>query len=178
VTSSGQRQTKTVYQSDQLDVRTIDEPIRGHLQHLEWVGRPTVVLAVPYMPDGRLVLVRQYRSSIDGYTLEFPAGKVDPGENPRQALERELREEAGYWVHTALHMGALLTAPHFSDETLLVYLTTGEVKTKPHPAAKEQLTVELVPPAAIDDLISSHELVDSKSLAALLLCPRRTTFDE
>jgi hypothetical protein len=43
------------------------------------------------------------------------------------------REEAGYWLNATAHLGTLLTAPHFCDETLQVYLTTGEIKTQPQP---------------------------------------------
>jgi ADP-ribose pyrophosphatase len=162
-----------VYQSEQLDVRTAEVVVRGQLQYLEWVGRPTVVLAIPFALDGRLVLVRQFRSATDGYTLELPAGKIDPNETSDQALERELREEAGYELDTSTHLGVLLTAPHFSDETIHVYLTSGEIVWQPQPTPKEQLTVELVPPADIDGLIDSGELVDAKSLAALFLYQRK-----
>lgn len=164
---------ETVYESDQLDVRTTEALVRGELQHLEWVGRPGVVLAIPYTPDGRLVLVRQYRSAINGYTLELPAGKIDPGEAAGQALGRELREEAGFRLDTANLLGTLLTAPHFSDETVDVYLVTGEIVSQPQPTPKEQLTVELVPPTDIDGLITAGELTDGKSLAALLLHQRK-----
>jgi ADP-ribose pyrophosphatase len=162
-----------VYQSEQLDVRTAEALIRGQLQRLEWVRRVAVVLAIPYTLDGRLVLVRQYRSATDGYTLELPAGKIEPQEDPRQALERELREEAGYRLDTASHLGVLLSAPHFSDETIHVYLTSGEIVAQPQPTPKEQLTVELVPPTDIDGLIDSGELIDAKSLAALFLHQRQ-----
>ncbi len=173
VTRSGGRRTERLYESEQLDVRGAEVVVRGRLQRLEWVGRPGVVLAIPYTHDGRLVLVRQYRSATDGCTLELPAGKIDPGEDPRQALERELREEAGYRLDAATHLGVLLTAPHFSDETIDVYLTSGEVVSQPHPTPKEQLTVELVPAADVDGLIDSGELSDAKSLSALFLHQRK-----
>jgi ADP-ribose pyrophosphatase len=173
VTSNGDRRTETVYQSEQLDVRTAEAVVRGQLQHLEWVGRPKVVLAIPYTLDGRLVLVRQYRSATDGYTLELPAGKIDAGEQPLQALERELREEAGYRLDTVRHLGVLLTAPHFSDETIHVYLTSGEIVSQPQPTPREQLTVELVPTTDIGGLVDSGELTDAKSLAAFLLHQRK-----
>jgi ADP-ribose pyrophosphatase len=169
VTSNEDRPTETVYQSGQLDVRAAEALVRGQLQRLEWVGRPAVVLAIPYTRDGRLVLVRQYRSATDGYTLEFPAGKIHPDEGPHQALERELREEAGYRIDTASHVGNLLTAPHFSDEAIHVYRTSGEIVSRPQPTPQEQLTVELVPPTDIEGLIYSGELTDAKSLAALFI---------
>ena len=77
--------------------------------------------------------MRQYRSATDRYTLELPAGKVDPGEDPQEALDANCGEAAGYWLNATAHLGTLLTAPHFCDETLQVYLTTGEIKTQPQP---------------------------------------------
>jgi ADP-ribose pyrophosphatase len=173
VTPGGGRQIETAYRSDQLDVRTTQVVVRGQVQQFEWVGRPLVVLAVPCTRDGRLVLVRQYRSAVDGYALEFPAGKVEPGEDLDRAMARELREEAGYRIEAACYLGTLLTAPHFSDETVHVYMTSGDIVTQPMPTPKEQLTVRLIPHAEIDGLIRSGELADAKSLAALLLQQRK-----
>jgi ADP-ribose pyrophosphatase len=60
------------------------------LQTRSWVA----VFAVT--PDGRVPLVRQYRYGIDAYTLELPAGYIEPGEEPQYSAQRELREEVGY----------------------------------------------------------------------------------
>jgi ADP-ribose pyrophosphatase len=166
------RPAGVVYQGGQLDVRTAHEIVRGKPQQFEWVARPRVVLAVPFTLDGRLVLVRQYRSATGGYTLELPAGKVGdeaPGEDYPGALARELAEEAGYRIAAATYLGSLLTAPHFCDETIEVFMTSGEIISEPQPTPREELTVELVPSADIDGLIRSGELTDAKSLAALLL---------
>ena len=172
ITERPGRPAEIVYRGRQLDVRVTREVVRGQGQEFEWVGRKHVVLAVPFTSDGRLVLVRQYRAATGGYTLEMPAGKVgdeDPQESYPLALARELREEAGYEVTRTVYLGPLLTAPHFCDETVQVFWTRGEIVSQPQPTPREQLTVELVPPADVGNLIRSGQLSDTKSLAALLL---------
>jgi ADP-ribose pyrophosphatase len=167
-----ERPAEVVFQGRQLDVCVSHEVVRGEVQEFEWVDRQQVVLAVPFTADGRLVLVRQYRAATGGSTLEMPAGKVGDeklGEGCPEALARELREEAGYEMSRAVYLGPLFTAPHFCDEIVLVFCTYGEIVSLPQPTPREQLTVELVPPADIGNLIRSGQLSDAKSLAALLL---------
>jgi ADP-ribose pyrophosphatase len=163
---------ETVYRGAQLDVRVGHEVVRGKVQQFEWVGRPPVVLAVPFTGDGRLVLVRQYRSAVGGYTLELPAGKVgdgNPDESRRNALARELREEAGYEISDATYLGPVLTAPHFCDEVIHVFSTRGDIVSQPQPTPRELLTVETVTPEDIGRVVRSGGLADAKSLAGLLL---------
>ena len=62
----------------------------------EYVVHPGAVLIVPILPDGRLVLERQFRYPVGRVMLEFPAGKIDPDESPLATAKRELREEVGY----------------------------------------------------------------------------------
>jgi ADP-ribose pyrophosphatase len=54
------------------------------------------VTIVPVTADGKLLLVRQFRPAVEDWSLEFPAGHVDPGEEPQQAARRELIEETGH----------------------------------------------------------------------------------
>lgn len=62
----------------------------------EFIHHPGAVLVVPLLDNGRLILERQFRYPLGRTFIEFPAGKIDPGENPLQTGKRELREETGY----------------------------------------------------------------------------------
>src|SRR5664279_5161929 len=68
----------------------------GTLATREHVAHPGAVLIVPELPDGRLVVERQYRYPLDRVFVEFPAGKINPGEAELATAQRELAEEAGY----------------------------------------------------------------------------------
>jgi 8-oxo-dGTP pyrophosphatase MutT (NUDIX family) len=80
-----------------LDVRrdTVQLP-DGHVTTREYIVHPGAVVIVPLLDDGRLVLERQHRYPLDRVLLEFPAGKIDPGEPPFACIVRELAEETGY----------------------------------------------------------------------------------
>src|SRR5688500_8818332 len=71
-------------------------PADGHEVTREYIVHPGAVVVVPLLPDGRLVMERQYRYPLGRVLLEFPAGKIDPGEAPFATAVRELIEETGY----------------------------------------------------------------------------------
>lgn len=68
---------------------------------------PDYICVVARTTDQRILMVRQYRPAVEDYTLELPAGTVDAGETPEQAIRRELEEEAGYRVGKLTHLGTL-----------------------------------------------------------------------
>ena len=81
---------------------------------------------VPVTGDGRVVLVRQWRQPVGGFTLELPGGGVEGGEDPREAVRRELREEAGYEAHDLVHMFTLHTSPGRSTEVCHLFRCRAE----------------------------------------------------
>ena len=81
----------------------------GKLATREYIVHPGAVLIVPVLPDGRLVIERQYRYPLDRVFIEFPAGKLDPGEEELVTAQRELEEEAGYVATTWTPLGTIHT---------------------------------------------------------------------
>jgi len=84
------------------------EPPEGPAKDFWVVEAPDWINVIPLTDDGRVVLVKQYRFGIEGFTLEIPGGMCDGAEPPLDAARRELREETGYearelvplgWVH-------------------------------------------------------------------------------
>ncbi len=80
------------------------------------------VIAVPVLPDGRLVVERIYRHPYRRHFVEFPAGGIDPGEDPCTAAVRELREETGYHAGRARLLGTQEALPGLLRLTLHVVL--------------------------------------------------------
>jgi ADP-ribose pyrophosphatase len=71
-------------------------PRTGDLHEFHIIEVPCCVQVIPFTPDGRMILVDQFRQGVQRVSLEFPAGRVEPGEDPLSAAARELEEETGY----------------------------------------------------------------------------------
>jgi ADP-ribose pyrophosphatase len=91
----------------------------------EYLRHPGAVMVVPVLDGGRLVLERQYRYPLRRSLVEFPAGKIDPGEDILACAQRELREETGYVAREWTHLGGFHNAVGYCDERIEVYLARG-----------------------------------------------------
>ena len=76
-------------------------------------------------PDGRIVLVRQYRKAAEQLLLEIPAGKLEPGEDPKVCAIRELREETGYTADSVVPLTPIYPTPGYCSELLYLFYATG-----------------------------------------------------
>jgi ADP-ribose pyrophosphatase len=98
----------------------------------EFIRHPGAVVILPVLDDGRIVLERQFRYPNDRVFVEFPAGKIDPGEDHLACAKRELVEETGYTAHEWRHLCTIHNAIAYSDEHLELFLarglTAGEAK--------------------------------------------------
>jgi ADP-ribose pyrophosphatase len=139
----------------------------------EWecIRHPGGALAVPVTADGQLVLVKQYRFAIRRRILEFPAGTVEPYEDPAQTIQRELQEETGYRATQWRKLGQFVLAPGYSDEVIYAYLAQDLEKLEVCPVKDddEDLEVVLMTPEALEKAILEGEPVDSKSISSFML---------
>ena len=96
----------------------------------EYVIHPGAVMVVAELPDGRLVLERQFRYPVQAVMVEFPAGKLDPGEDSLACARRELLEETGYTARQWARAGVLHPVISYSTEFIDIWfardLTAGE----------------------------------------------------
>ena len=91
----------------------------------EFVVHPGAVLVVPVLPDGSLVAVRQFRYPVGEVFLEFPAGRIDPGETALATARRELAEEAGYTAASFTPLGRIHSVVGYSDEAIDFFIAEG-----------------------------------------------------
>ena len=135
---------------------------------MECIRHPGGALIVPVNSDGQLILLRQYRFSVQRRILEFPAGTVELGEDPSRTAEREVQEETGFQASDLKKIGEILLAPGYSDEVIYIFLATGLEKMEVPLAQDEDEDIEvlLMSPAQVADAIASGELTDAKSIAA------------
>jgi ADP-ribose pyrophosphatase len=94
----------------------------GHVGTREYLRHPGAVMIIPLLPDGQVVLERQFRYPLRRTAVEFPAGKIDAGESPLACAQRELLEETGYRAKRWSYLGGLHNAIAYSDEKIEMYL--------------------------------------------------------
>jgi ADP-ribose diphosphatase len=134
------------------------------------LSAPDWVNVVPLLPDGRVVMVRQWRFGIAAPTLEVPGGVVDPGETPLAAAARELFEETGYVAGAIAPLGEVSPNPAILANRCGSFLATGlELAGKPQSGLDEELTVELVPLADVPQRVRAGEIHHALVVAAFYL---------
>ncbi len=103
-----------------------------------------VVVVVPFLEDGRLVMINQYRYPPDKFMLEFPAGHVDEGEEPIATAGRELREETGYSASRIELVYKYHPSVSKSRQLVHVFKATGLVRGQAHHEDIETIEVRLL----------------------------------
>ncbi|MEN9419781.1 MAG: hypothetical protein RI988_3402 [Pseudomonadota bacterium] len=133
----------------------------------EYIRHPGAVAVVPILDDGRVVMVRQYRYAVGRVLLEFPAGKLDPGEHVAVCAARELQEETGYVARQWARAGAFHNAAAYSTEVMEIWfarsLQPGPQRLDPG----EFLEVLALDEAELDRLAASGEITDMKTMIGL-----------
>lgn len=97
----------------------------GHTATREYVVHPGAVVVIPLLDDGRVVLERQFRYPVGLVMVEFPAGKLDAGEDPLVCGQRELLEETGYSAREWAYAGVMHLAVGYSTEIIHIYFARG-----------------------------------------------------
>ena len=163
-----------------------EELLRGHFLHAfrdtvrlpnhnlstrEYVVHPGAVMVIPMLdtPEGlRLVMERQFRYPVGQVMTEFPAGKLDPGEDPWLCAQRELLEETGYTARQWARAGVLHPVIAYSTEVIEIWfakeLTLGQRQLD----QDEFLDVFTASPAELMVACQQGRLTDAKTLTGLL----------
>jgi ADP-ribose pyrophosphatase len=132
----------------------------------EYIKHPGAACIVAEFEDGRLLLERQFRYPVGQVIIEFPAGKLDPNENPLVCAQRELKEETGYWArswHTLGHMHPLIA---YADEVIHLFHANGLVQGDAKLDQDEFLELFAATPDEISAMIADNRITDGKSIAA------------
>jgi ADP-ribose diphosphatase len=134
----------------------------------EVVTHPGSVVVLPMRPDGKIVLVRQYRHATGQYLWELVAGRMEKGENPRKGAARELVEETGYRAKKFTVFLELFPTPGFLEERMYLLLAEGLTAGEAEPEEDEKLIVRAYSKKQLEEMIRSGKMRDAKSIAGLL----------
>ena len=158
--------TGRIFNVNRLHVELPD----GRVAIRDVVRHPGAVAVVALTEDGRICLVRQYRTALGRVTVEIPAGKLDPGEDPLDCASRELAEETGMEADKIAFLTTIATSDGFTDELIHVYMATGLTFTRSDPDADEFINVDLVPLEELVDAVLDGRIEDAKTVVGALVC--------
>jgi 8-oxo-dGTP pyrophosphatase MutT (NUDIX family) len=168
------RSSRYLFESQWFNLRQDDvllpsgEPITYTM-----VEHPGYSMVVPLLDDGRVILERVYRYTIQETVLECPSGALD-ADSPESAAHRELREETGWSAETMSSLGTFFGSNGISDERFHLFLATGLRHVgSPRREPTEQMELEFMPLASAGELALSGEVHDAPSALALILAHHR-----
>ena len=165
--------TKRVYEGKVINLRvdTVRLP-NGREASREVVEHNGAIAAVPVLPDGRVVLVRQNRRAAGGELLEIPAGSLNDNEDLEDCVRRELVEEIQYAAGTVQKIFSMFVAPGYSSEQIHVYLATDLTPKFGVGDDDEFIIVETLTLDEALAKIDAGEIRDAKSISGLLYVNR------
>jgi len=140
----------------------------------EYIVHPGAVLIVPVLPDGRLVVERQFRYPLHRVVIEFPAGKLDAGESPLATAQRELTEETGYVAARWTYLGLIHPTVSYSTEAIEFFIAEDLTHVGQQLDDGEFLDVAEMTASELIAALDRGELTDAKTVAALFMYLRQT----
>lgn len=163
-----------VFKSRVFSVETLRRRFPSGREHdITVVRHPPSVVLLPIADDGRVILIRQYRGSVDKMMWEVPAGSSNPGEKPEDAAARECEEEIGLVPGKLERLCALYPSPGFCDEELIFFKVSQLAPPPPdsqhHADEDEEIEVQRFTVAEAKGMVEDGTIIDLKTAYALSL---------
>jgi ADP-ribose pyrophosphatase len=130
----------------------------------EYIKHPGAVVILPVFDDGSVLIERQFRYPLDQVFIEFPAGKIDPNEDPLVCAKRELKEETGYSASDWQYVCTIHNAIAYSDEHLDIYIARGLTEGERELDDEEFLETMKLPFSEVMDLLRNGKITDVKTV--------------
>lgn len=165
--------SEKVYSGRAFSVR--EDTIRmegGRTSRMDIVVHNPSVTVLPVDAQDRIWFVNQYRYAIGEWVLELPAGVMEPNELPDETAHRELREEIGMAARALHPLGDFFLAPGYSTERMYVFLASGLYPAPLERDLDERIEVVKVTRSRAYQMVENGEILDAKTLAAMLLAIR------
>ncbi len=159
---------KPIYKGKIIDlsVETVTLP-NGATADLEVITHPGAAAVVPMKDDRTVIMVRQYRHAVGRFIDEIPAGKLHPGEDPKDCAAREVEEETGYKVNRLEPLLSFLTTPGFTNEIIHIFVGRELSPGTQNLGADEVLEIIEMPLDQAIARIKTGEIRDAKTIIGL-----------
>ena len=141
----------------------------GRVSTLENIEHGPSTAVVPILPDGAVLLLRQFRYAAAGYILEIPAGMVESGESPEECARRELEEETGYVARTMRSLGGFMLAPGYCDEVIHIFVGSDLEPGTQALERSEVIDLAPCPVPEVERMIREGQITDAKTVIGVLL---------
>jgi len=161
---------RTIYDSDwigmqHLDIRVPDGSVMRNIHFVDY--KHPAAAAVPIGVDGKILMIDHYRYQTDTRTWELPAGKIDDGETPLQAVARELREETGHRAQVFSQLGFYHPSNGSSNQKFFVFLARGVERAGEIEDKNEVMGLHWFTPNQVREMIVRNEFLDGLTLTSL-----------
>jgi len=170
-------ENEVVGEYDAFSVRrhVMRSPRTGDLHAFHVVDVPMCVQVIPFTPDGRVILVEQFRQGVQRVSLEFPAGVVEDGEDPISTAVRELEEETGYRAEVAELLGDFDPDPAIQSNAIKIIVARGcRADGAQDQDDGEDVEVRIVAVDEVGALIDEGRIRHAASISAWHLHERRS----
>jgi ADP-ribose pyrophosphatase len=161
--------SQIVYEGKVFGIRR-DEVIEptGVRTTREMITHPGSVVVLPVLPDGRVLLIQQYRYAARQFLWELVAGRMDGGETPIEGAARELKEETGYTAKKLKIFLEFFPTPGFLEEKMYLLLAEGLTPGQATPEDDEKIITRAYTYKQLDEMLRKKKLRDAKTIAGVL----------
>lgn len=143
--------------------------VNGSTSYREIIEHSGGVAIAAITDDNKMVLVRQFRKAAEKVVLEVPAGKIEPGEDPRLTAWRELKEETGYRADKLEFITSFYSSIGYSQEQIHLYYATGLRPGQTDFDESEALDILEYPISQLKQMALGGEIEDAKTIAAIFI---------
>lgn len=151
-----------------LRVDTVEIPGKKYSKR-EIIEVSGAAAVVPVLEDGRVVLIKQYRKPLDKVIYEIPAGKLEPGEEPRECAVRELREETGYTSGKMTYLNEIFSSPGYANEKIHLFVATELTPGETEFDETESIESELFTFEELEKMIERGIISDAKTIVGIFM---------